>query len=153
MTESHGESSVHPDVVRRPIRVTAALIIAEGRVFIAQRPPHKKYGGLWEFPGGKVESGESLREALHREIIEELCWKVEVGELVHRVTDPGLREEVELYAFWCFIAGGDLCLREHVDHYWALPGELDRFPFTPPDREIISLLKELKELPERCRDG
>ena len=132
--------------------MTAALIIAEGRIFIAQRPLHKKYGGLWEFPGGKVESGETLQEALYREIIEELCWKVRVGELLHRVRDPGQAEGVELYAFWCSIAEGNLCLREHIDHYWALLEELHRFPFTQPDQKIISFLQKLKRLPDRCPD-
>lgn len=141
--------SGHRDPVRRRIRVTAALIIAEGRVFIAQRPPHKKYGGLWEFPGGKVESGETLQEALYREIIEELCWKVEVGDLVHCVSDTAGRNALELYAFWCSIAEGELCLREHVDHYWALPGELARFPFTRLDREIIALLQRRHSFPDR----
>ncbi|MCU0574179.1 MAG: (deoxy)nucleoside triphosphate pyrophosphohydrolase [Syntrophobacteraceae bacterium] len=142
------EPSAPPEFDQGSIRVTAALIIAEGRIFIAQRPLHKKYGGLWEFPGGKVESGETLQEALYREIIEELCWRVRVGELVHRVQDPGESEGVELYAFWCSIAEGDLCLREHIDHYWALPEELHQFPFTQPDREIISLLQKLRCFPD-----
>lgn len=151
MSEARSESSDPRQSVRRRIRVTAALIIAEGRVFIAQRPPHKKYGGLWEFPGGKVESGETLEEALHREIIEELCWKVDVGDLVHCVCDSGGRDDLELYAFWCAIAEGDLCLREHVDHYWALPRDLDHFPFTRPDREIVFLLQKQRRFPDRFR--
>lgn len=130
-----------------PIRVTAALIVERGRIFIAQRPPEKKYGHLWEFPGGKVERGETLEESLQREIMEELCWNVTVKELFLCVHHPLEDFDIHLYAYWCSILDGELDLKEHVAHYWALPSELHRFTFTRPDRVIVSSLEMLKGFP------
>jgi mutator protein MutT len=143
------------DPLHKPpsLNVTAALIVAKGRIFIAQRPPHKKYGLLWEFPGGKVEGGESLQEALEREILEELCWRVHVGELFRSVRHLYEQQALDLHAFWCSIRGGSLCLKEHIDCYWALPEELNHFELTRPDEEIISFLGELRSFPEFPKDS
>lgn len=130
-----------------PIQVTAALIPRQGRLFIAQRPPHKSCGLFWEFPGGKKEKGESLEKSLSREINEELCWDVRVRELFHVVhyDQPGLN--LDLYAFWCSIEGGTLCLKEHVAFEWVLPQKLHRFKLTGADQQLIPLLLGLSRLP------
>jgi 8-oxo-dGTP diphosphatase len=129
------------------LSVAAALIMTEGRLFIAQRPPHKKFGLLWEFPGGKVEPGESLEEALHREICEELCWEVEVGRLFRHVSHYQPELEIDLFAFWCSIKCGTLCLREHVAYTWAFPGQLREYPFTSADDKLLLFLEALERLP------
>lgn len=129
-------------------RVTAALIPFRGRIFIAQRPPHKKFGLLWEFPGGKVEPGESLENSLKREISEELCLDVQVGSLFQRIQCRHVDLGIDLYAFWCSILGGRLCLREHVAYHWAEAGELQRFGFTEVDHQLVLMLQELPELPQ-----
>lgn len=139
----HERSPMQP----HPIRVTAALIVERGRIFIAQRPPQKKYGSLWEFPGGKVEHGETLEESLQREIMEELCWNVAVKKLFRCVRQRLEDFDIHVYAYWCSILDGELHLKEHVDHYWSLPGELHRFAFTRPDQTIVSSLEILDELP------
>jgi 8-oxo-dGTP diphosphatase len=130
--------------------VTAALIPIEGRIFIAQRPRHKKAGLLWEFPGGKVEPGERLRDGLIREIREELCWDVSVGPLFRKVRSRFDDFSIDLYAFWCEITGGELCLREHADCHWALPSELKRYRFTPADLELTHILEGFDGLPTDC---
>jgi len=129
------------------LSVAAALIMAEGRLFIAQRPPHKKFGLMWEFPGGKVEPGESLEEALRREICEELCWEVEVGPLFRHVSHCQPELEIDLFAFWCSIKCGTLCMKEHVAYTWALPGQLREYPFTTADDKLLRFLEALQDFP------
>lgn len=128
-------------------RVTAALITSNGRIFIAQRPPNKKFGLLWEFPGGKVESGESLQASLVREIGEELCWKIRVGELFEHVHFNLQDFSLDLFAFWCTIEGGSLYLREHVAYHWATPNELSQFDFTLADRRLVASLEKTPNIP------
>jgi len=129
------------------LRVTAALISVGGRLFIAQRPPMKKFGLQWEFPGGKVEPGEGLRDSLIREIKEELCWEISVGKLFRclRYSYPDFN--IELYAYWCAIKEGRLCLKEHIAYRWTCLEELRRFDFTTADRQLIDHLEGLSELP------
>ncbi len=129
-------------------KVTAALIPSSGRIFIAQRPPNKKFALLWEFPGGKVQLGESLQASLAREIGEELCWKIRVGELFEHVQFNLEEFSLDLFAFWCTIEGGTLCLREHVAYHWARPSELSRFEFTLADQRLVTSLEKLRTIPE-----
>lgn len=129
------------------MRVTAALICAENRIFIAQRPPGKKFAFQWEFPGGKVERDEGLRESVAREIREELCWEVAVGDLFCRSRHSYTDFSIELYAYWCGIVRGTLCLREHIGFRWASIAELSRFHFTSADLEVVRNLERLPQLP------
>ena len=112
-----------------------------GRVFTARRPPGKSAGLMWEFPGGKIENGETPEESLVREIREELCWDIRVDGFFHLVRRPEPQRELELYAFWCSVIGGDLNLREHVAFRWATPEELYLLDLTPADRELIPLIE------------
>lgn len=130
------------------LQVTAALIVVRSRLFIGQRPPTKKFGLQWEFPGGKVESGEKLEDSLIREIKEELCWDVDVSELFRHVPHDYSDFSIDLFAYWCTIRNGCLCLREHVAYHWAYLAELDNFHFTTADKQLVRYLQELDELPQ-----
>lgn len=127
--------------------MTAALIPREGRLFLAQRPANKRFGLLWEFPGGKVEPGESLEASLVREIQEELSWSIQVGALFASIRhqEPGLA--IELHAFWCAITSGELTLREHTTYAWVDPKALDRYALTAADRTLATSLAQLPALP------
>ena len=129
-------------------RVTAALITLQGRLFIAQRPPNKKFGLRWEFPGGKVDPHESLKHCLQREIKEELNWEIHVGELFEHIRHEQEAFRIDLYAFWTGICGGKLELREHVACDWVAIPALQRYAFTEPDRLLIERLNQLPALPD-----
>ena len=124
------------------VEVVAALICREGRFFIAQRPPHKKRGLLWEFVGGKVEPGETKKEALVRECREELGVEVSVGEeyfsLVH--TYPDLT--VHLTLFYATIPEGEPQRLEHERFSWITPEEISLYEFCPADQTILEKIRK-----------
>lgn len=123
------------------ITVVAAVIFdGEGRVFLARRPEGTHMAGLWEFPGGKVEEGESYSEALIRELDEELGISVEIGRpltfAVH--TEPGL--EILLLFFSASVSTGVPVPREGQEIVWVRPEELPDYPMPPADDEMVALL-------------
>jgi 8-oxo-dGTP diphosphatase len=128
--------------------VTAALISSQGRLFVAQRPPWKKFGLLWEFPGGKVEPGEGLEQSLVREIKEELCLDIHVCGLFKKISQQEPDLAIELHAYWCAINGGTLRLIEHIAFMWADLSELKRIDFTQADRLLIPFLESLPVFPD-----
>jgi len=130
------------------MKVTAALISSQGRLFVAQRPPWKKFGLLWEFPGGKVEPGEGLEQSLVREIKEELCLDIRVRGLFKKISQHDSDFSIELHAYWCVICGGTLRLVEHVAFMWADLAELKRIDFTQADRLLIPFLESLPGFPD-----
>ena len=134
-------------------KVTAALLARQGRLLIAQRPSDKRFGLRWEFPGGKVEPREGLKESLAREIREELCLDVAVGHLFRLVKYRADDFGIDLYAYWCSISGGELRLREHVAVEWVFPEDLGRFDLTQADRVLVPFLLALPELPEATPDS
>ncbi len=129
-------------------RVTAALISVRGRLFIAQRPPNKKFGLCWEFPGGKVDAEESLQDCLQREIKEELNWEIEVGQLFEHICHEYEDFRIDLFAFWSRIHGGKLKLREHIACDWVSIPALRGYVFTEADRLLIERLERLASLPD-----
>jgi 8-oxo-dGTP diphosphatase len=130
------------------MKVTAALIPSQGRLFVAQRPPLKRFGLLWEFPGGKVEPGEGLEQSLIREIREELCLDIKVRGLFRTIRQQDIEPPIDLHAYWCEICGGTLCLSEHVAFMWVNVSELKRMNFTKADRLLIPFLESLPEFPD-----
>jgi mutator protein MutT len=130
------------------MRVTAALIPSDGRLLVAQRPPRKKFGLLWEFPGGKVEPGEGLEDSLVREIKEELCLDIRVHELFKNISQQEQEFEIDLHAYWCEICGGTLRLLEHVAFMWAGISDLKRMDFTKVDRLLVPFLESLPKFPK-----
>ena len=122
-------------------QVVAALIWQNNRFLICRRPPHKTRGLLWEFVGGKVETGETKQQALMRECMEELAVKIRVDDvymqLVHEYPDM----TVELTLFNAAIVEGEPQLLEHSEIRYISVDEIDRFDFCPADEEILAKLK------------
>ena len=121
--------------------VVAALIWRGNRFLACQRPAHKARGLLWEFVGGKVEAGESRKDALIRECMEELGVTVSVDsvfmELVHEYPDL----KVRLVLYHATIISGEPQLLEHCDLRWITPDEIDQYDFCPADLEILAAIK------------
>jgi A/G-specific adenine glycosylase len=121
--------------------VAAAVIQRDGKVFIAQRPAQGLLGGMWEFPGGKIESGETLTACLKREICEELNVDIVVGAPFGVYEHAYTHFKVTLHAFECLLLNGDPPLaREHSALCWARPAELGNYPMGKIDRQIAQKL-------------
>ncbi|HEY89421.1 MAG TPA: (deoxy)nucleoside triphosphate pyrophosphohydrolase [Thermoflexia bacterium] len=122
--------------------VAAAVIIrSDGRVLVAQRLPGDTHGGLWEFPGGTREAGETLPVALRRELQEELEMKIAVGERLISLTHQLPEAALTLTAFRCqHLAGNPRCL-ECAAFRWVWPAELAALPMAVLDRQIARLVK------------
>lgn len=125
---------------RREIEVVGAVIVRDGLVLCAQRGPDGSLSGKWEFPGGKVEDGESGRLALEREIDEELQCVVEVGDEIATTRYDDGRVVVVLTTFWCRIVSGTPQLTEHTDLRWVAPGELGGLDWAPADVPAVELV-------------
>ncbi|MCE1251935.1 MAG: A/G-specific adenine glycosylase [Anaerolineae bacterium] len=127
--------------------VTAAVIQNENNhVLIAQRPPNGLLGGLWEFPGGKLESGESLPEGLKREIVEELAAQIEVGAPFGVYRHAYTHYKVTLHAFLCRLKTGQTPQAlEASELRWVSPGALASFPMGKIDRQIAGRLEQVNE--------
>lgn len=120
----------------KTINVVAAVIMKEGRVFATQRG-YGEFKDGWEFPGGKVEAGESPEEALRREICEELEVEVNVGDLIDTIEYdyPAFHLSMKCYA--CTIAGGSPHLLEHEAARWLSADQLDSVAWLPADITLI----------------
>ena len=120
------------------INVLAAVITHDDRYLICQRPLNKRHGGLWEFPGGKIEPGESLLDAANRELTEELnVAAVAVGEPIYSVHDEGSPFVISFVP--CEIAGVPTCL-EHADARWASLEDIQELDLAPSDRQFVRFL-------------
>jgi 8-oxo-dGTP diphosphatase len=128
--------------VKKQINVVGAVIVREGLILCAQRGPGGALPGLWEFPGGKIEVGETAHDALAREITEELECEVEVGELITTTSheyDFGL---VALTTFYCELLSGIPVLTEHAEVVWLSPAELSSLEWAPADIPAVELIQK-----------
>ena len=117
------------------VRVIAAVIARDDKLLVCQRPPHKRHGGLWEFPGGKLEPGEDDEGAARRELAEELGLHVEsVGEAELEIADTG---SPFLIAFVPVEASGTPICHEHTAITWGAPAKLALLPLAPSDRRYV----------------
>ena len=123
------------------IEVVAAVIRRDGRILITQRLDDVHLARLWEFPGGKVEAGESLEAALQREIQEELGIGIVVVDEFHTVEHDYPGKSVRLHFFNCVIEQGEPVSLGVADLRWVLPAELSQFEFPPADAELIEQLR------------
>ncbi|MDI7277907.1 MAG: A/G-specific adenine glycosylase [Anaerolineae bacterium] len=140
-----GDQEELPSRRRRPrmphFDVGAAVIWRGGQVLIAQRPAEGLLGGLWEFPGGKRQPGETLPECLRREIREELGVEVEVGEPVASVEHAFTHFRITLHAFHCRLSQGEPQPIGCADWRWVELAELERFAFSAADCKVIAALR------------
>jgi 8-oxo-dGTP diphosphatase len=121
----------------KTIRVVAAIIVAENKVLAAQRPFGRNHGGFWEFPGGKVERGETDAQALVREIHEELDCRVRVGAFVGSTIHRYSAGVIELVAYRCALAEGTPRAVEHTQIRWLGPDEFGAVEWTPADMALL----------------
>ena len=124
------------------IEVVAAIIRdSDERVFCTQRG-YGEWKDWWEFPGGKIEAGESHKDALRREIREELATDIEVGSLLTTVEYDYPKFHLTMHCYLCTVVSGNLLLLEHEDARWLSGDELDTVKWLPADETIIDLLKD-----------
>ena len=121
------------------IVVTAAVIERDGRFLVTRRPCGVHLGGLWEFPGGKREAGESLEACLRREIVEELDTEIQVGAEIYGVTHDYPERIVELHFFQCRLIREPRAV-DGQEMRWVLREELVQLEFPPADRRLIEML-------------
>ena len=125
------------------VEVVAALIWENDKFMICQRPAHKARGLLWEFVGGKVESGETKEQALIRECREELAVTLSVGEIFMDVVHEYPDLTVHLTLFNATIADGVPQKLEHNDIQWITPGQIPAYDFCPADEEILNRITKI----------
>ncbi len=123
------------------IEVSAALIFHQGRLLITQRQAAAHLGGLWEFPGGKREPGESFEACLVREIHEELAVEIAVDELFEEVTHAYPEKTVHLKFFICRLLKGEPQAIGCAAFHWATKEELANFEFPAADLKLLEKLK------------
>lgn len=123
----------------KTIEVVAAIIQKNGKYFATQRG-YGEFEGLWEFPGGKIEPGESHETALKREIQEELGIDISVKDLLCTTNYDYPSFHLTMHCYLCNIASGEIELREHKSARWLKPETLNNVEWLPADKEIIAKL-------------
>ena len=128
----------------KTIRVVAAVIKAEKNgepiIFATQRG-YGEFKDGWEFPGGKIQEGETPQEALKREIMEELDTEIEVGELIDTIEYDYPEFHLSMDCFWCSIVKGDLVLKEHEAAKWVTKESLDEVDWLPADFSLVECIR------------
>ena len=124
------------------MRVVAGVVMESGQVMIARRLGRLRMGGLWEFPGGKVEAGESDEVALVRELREELNIVVAVHEFLGESIHDDGRGPVKLVAYRCTHVSGELMLRDHDAVRYVYPNEFGEYEFAPADVPLLTPISE-----------
>jgi 8-oxo-dGTP diphosphatase len=138
--ESNRKSSI---VNRKSVEVSAALIFHAGKLLITQRHAKSHLGGLWEFPGGKREAGETFEACLIREIREELGVKISVGELFEEISHDYLEKSVHLKFFICKLLCGEPQPLDCAAVKWIEKSELSEHEFPAADAQLLEKLKNL----------
>jgi len=125
----------------KQIEVVAAIIHdAEGRIFATQRG-YGEWEGWWEFPGGKMEAGESPDEALKREIWEELETRIAIERLVTTVEWDYPKFHLKMHCYWCHVESGSLTLKEHEASRWLAADELESVQWLPADLQVVNEIR------------
>lgn len=125
----------------KTIEVVAAVIENDERIFATQRG-YGEFKDKWEFPGGKVEQGETREHALAREIKEELDTVIEVGKHICTVEHDYPQFHLIMHCFLCKVLSGDLILLEHEDAKWLKKDELCTVDWLPADEKVLTIIKQ-----------
>jgi 8-oxo-dGTP diphosphatase len=124
-------------------KVVAAVIVDDGRIFATQRG-HGEFKDGWEFPGGKIEPGETPQQALKREIREELDTEIEVGDLLKAVEYDYPNFHLSMQCFICSVKSGHLTLKEHEAAKWLTVEQIESVNWLPADIEVVRELRKYK---------
>ena len=129
-------------VNRKSIEVSAALIFRDGKLLITQRQAKSHLGGLWEFPGGKREAGETFEQCLVREIREELGVEISVGALFQEISHTYPEKTVRLKFFSCELLSGEPQPLECAAVRWIRPANLENYAFPAADAKLLEKLEK-----------
>jgi 8-oxo-dGTP diphosphatase len=127
-----------------PTIVAAAVVIESSRVLLTQRAEGQHLAGLWEFPGGKLEHGESPEQALVRECREECGIEIEVAEILDVTFHRYPEKDVLLLFYRCSLVSGEVRHLQVADHAWVAPKELDRYELPPADEQVVARIQTLQ---------
>lgn len=123
------------------IEVVGAVIVRGSRILAARRGPSTRMAGMWEFPGGKVEPGESPRRALSREIDEELGCRILVGDEIVTTSHEDEVGRVTLTTFYCELVDGEPVCTEHAELRWLEPDDLPALDWAPADVPAVASVR------------
>ena len=124
----------------KKVEVVAAIIQKDNKIFCAQRNLSKSMGGKWEFPGGKIEEGETREEALVREIKEELDSDIRVDKYLMTVEHDYPTFHITMHDYLCTLVKGELILKEHNDSVWLSKEELLSLDWADADKPIVNII-------------
>ena len=136
--------AAHRPRASAPIVVAAAVVIENGRVLLTRRAEGQHLAGMWEFPGGKLEDGESPEEALARECREECGIDLEVAEILDVTHHRYPEKDVLLLFYRCELRAGEVCHLQVADHAWVAPDDLDDYPLPPADERVVARIRALE---------
>ena len=129
----------------KTVKVAAAVITHDHQIFATQRG-YGEFKDGWEFPGGKIEQGETPQQALAREIREELDTEIKVGEKICRVEYDYPKFHLSMDCFYATVLSGNLILKEHEAAKWFTKDKLDSVAWLPADRQIVEKIRENAQL-------
>jgi 8-oxo-dGTP diphosphatase len=128
----------------QPVVVAAAVVVREGRVLLTRRKEGQHLAGIWEFPGGKLEEGESPEAAVVRECREECGIEVEVSDILDVTHHRYPEKDLLLLFYLCSLRAGEVQHLHVADHAWVAPSALEEYPLPPADARVVARIRVLE---------